>query len=235
MNPKSAKILFFDTGPIITLVMSRLIWILPELKKKYGGKFYITPAVKRELITRPMKIKRFEFEALQALKLIREGVLEIYDQVPQKMVNEFTTLANNTFKIKNKTLEIIQSGEMESIACALETNADAIVMDERTLRLFVENNKEMEKLLEIRFKKDVTVDTAKLNQFSEKLKGIKIIRSLELVGVAYKMGLLDSYIPKQKGGRDVLVDSILWATKYNGAAATEQEITEIKTFLLKNK
>jgi len=31
------KALFFDTGPIITLVMSRMVWILPELKKKYGG------------------------------------------------------------------------------------------------------------------------------------------------------------------------------------------------------
>ena len=78
------RVLFFDTGPIITLVMSRLVWILPELKKQFGGKFYITPAVKRELVTRPMDIKRYEFEALEALKLIKEGVLETYDKVPEK-------------------------------------------------------------------------------------------------------------------------------------------------------
>ncbi len=29
------RIIFFDTGPIITLIMSRLEWILPELKKKF--------------------------------------------------------------------------------------------------------------------------------------------------------------------------------------------------------
>ena len=56
-----SKILFFDAGPIITLVMSRLIGILPDLKKKMNGKFYITPAVHKELIERPLMIKRFEF------------------------------------------------------------------------------------------------------------------------------------------------------------------------------
>ncbi|MBU0457232.1 MAG: hypothetical protein ABH824_02880 [Nanoarchaeota archaeon] len=229
------KILFFDTGPIITLVMSRLIWILPKLKEKYGGKFYITPAVKRELIERPMTIKRFEFEALQSLKLIEDGVLEVYDKVPQKKVNELINLANSSFKIKSKNLDIIQSGEMEIVACALETNADAIIMDERTLRLFIENNKEMEKLLEIRFKKDVVADRERMDKFSQQLKGTKILRSIELVSTAYKMGLLDQYIPKLKGGREILIDSVLWTTKYNGCAVTQHEIEEIKNYLLADK
>ena len=46
-------ILFFDAGPVISLVMSRLAWLLPDLKKQFGGKFYITPAVKNELVDRP--------------------------------------------------------------------------------------------------------------------------------------------------------------------------------------
>ena len=39
------KILFFDAGPVITLIMSRLSWILPELKKQFKGKFYLTPSL----------------------------------------------------------------------------------------------------------------------------------------------------------------------------------------------
>ncbi|MEK6899572.1 MAG: hypothetical protein AABX05_00455, partial [Nanoarchaeota archaeon] len=93
------RIIFFDTGPIITLIMSRLEWILPELKKKFGGKFYITPAVKKELITRPMDIKRFEFEALQAMKLLRDGVLEVYENIPLKDISRLNNLANNSFKV----------------------------------------------------------------------------------------------------------------------------------------
>lgn len=215
--------------------MSRLTDLLPKLKEKYGGKFYITPAVEKELITRPMSIRRFEFEALQTQKLIRDGVLEIYTKVPQNKVRELIDLANSSFKINDKTLDVIQSGEIESVACALETNADAIVMDERTLRLFIENNKEMNKLLEKRFNQPITVDTKKMDEFSRRLSGVKIIRSIELVSVAYKLGFLNSYIPPQKNGKEILLDSVLWATKYNGAAVTEQEVDEIKKYLLSNK
>ena len=225
--------LFFDTGPIITLVMSGLSGILPELKKKFGGKFYITPSVKRELVTRPMDIKRYEFEAMQALKLIKDGVLEVYDDVSTKEVNRLHTMANSSFQIDDQNMEVIQSGEIESVVCALKAGAEAMVMDERTLRLFIENNKEMKALLERRFNKTVSVDKENMNNFSKELGGIKIIRSIELIGVAYKMGLLDSYVPNQKDGRKALLEAVLWAAKYNGSAVTEHEVEEIKDFLLK--
>ena len=227
------KALFFDTGPIITLVMSRLVWILPELKKQFGGKFYITPAVKRELVTRPMDIKRYEFEALEALKLIKDGILEVYDDVPEKEVARLHALANSSFKLDNQNMEVVQSGEIESVVCALDAEAEAMIMDERTMRLFIENNKEMKALLERRFNKTVSIDKENMNNFSKELGGIKIIRSIELIGVAYKMGLLDTYLPTQKDGRQTLVEAVLWAAKYNGAAVTEHEVEEIRDFLLK--
>lgn len=226
------KALFFDTGPIITLVMSRLVGILPELKKKYGGKFYITPSVKRELVTRPIDIKRFEFEALQALKLIKDGILEVYEDIPEKEVSRLHTLANTSFQIGDKNMEVVQSGEIESVVCALQCGAEAIVMDERTMRLFIEDNKEMKALLERRFQQTVSVDANKMKQFSKELGSIKIIRSVELIGVAYKMGLLDTYLPEQKNGREMLLEAVLWAAKYNGAAVTEEEVEEIKEYLL---
>src|SRR3989338_5830007 len=114
------KILFFDAGPIITLVMSRLIWLLPELKKQMNGRFYITPAVKKELIERPLTVKRFEFEALQVSKLIRDGIIEVYDKVPTNTVHNLITLANSSFSINGKNMDIIQAGEMESVACVLQ-------------------------------------------------------------------------------------------------------------------
>ncbi len=243
MAEANNKTLFFDAGPVISLVMSRLMWILPELKKKFNGKFYITPAVQRELVERPLTIRRFEFEALQVLKLIREGVLEIYNNVPQKKVQELQSLANTSFQLNGSSMDILQSGEMESVAAALELKA-VVVMDERTLRLFIENREEMKKLLENRFQKTVSVDKAKMNLFSSSLQGLTIIRSIELVGVAYKLGLLDPYIPpakEQLGGRvgkeeeerkKILLDSVLWAVKYNGCAVTEHEIEEIKEYLL---
>ena len=68
-----------------------------------------------------------------------------------------------------------------------------------------------------------------------KMKNVSIIRSIELAGIAYKLGFLNEYIPKRKYGKNVLVDAILWAVKYNGCAVTEHEIEEIKQYLLEGK
>lgn len=226
------KALFFDTGPIISLVMSGLVWILKPLKERFRGGFYITPGVQRELVERPLKVRRFEFEALQVVKLIREGVLEVYGEVPYREVEELEELADSSFKVRKKNLDIVQSGEIEAVASAGKMRAEGVVMDERTLRLFIENNKEMEKLLEIRFREDVVPDWDKIREFSKRVEGIKIIRSIELVGTAYKLGILNEYIPQLAKGKEILLDSVLWATKFNGCAVTGQEIEEMKKFLL---
>ncbi len=226
------KIIFFDAGPVISLVMSRLDWILPELKKRFKGRFYITPAVKYELVERPITVKRFQFEALQVLKLIRDGVFEVYQDVPQEKARQLESLADSSFRIGKKYIDLMQRGEMESVASALKTGAAAVVIDERTLRLFIENPAEMKKLLERRFRRDVVPIAGAMKQFSQQLKSITIIRSVELAAAAYRLGLLDSYLPEGKLRKELLVESVLWATKFNGCAVTEQEVGEIEECLL---
>ena len=227
------KILFFDAGPVITLVMARLAWILPELKKRFGGKFYITPAVKYELVDRPLTVRRFEFEALEVMKMIRDGIFEMYEKVPNTKVSVLKKLANSAFTMQNRTMDVLQAGEVESVASALQEKNAGVVMDERTLRLLIESNKDMKSLLERRFKKDVSVNLTKMNEFSQNFKNVPITRSIELVSVAYNLGLLDSYLPKRRDAKSTLLDAVLWATKFNGCAVTEHEIEEIKQFLLK--
>lgn len=221
------NILFFDAGPVISLILARMDWILPKLKQQFGGRFCITPAVKMELVDRPISVHRFQFEALQVIRHIREGTLEVYDNVPQKKAAQLISLANSTFSINGKTMDILQAGEVESAACALDTGAP-VVMDERTLRLFVEKATQMKSLLESRFQQHVEVDLQTMKQFSELVKGVSIIRSVELVAVAYKLGLLASYVPDGKRGKETLLDAVLWAVKYGGCAVTEHEMEELK-------
>ncbi len=223
--------LFFDTGPIISLTMSKLDWVLPSLKKQFSGNFYITPAVYRELIERPLTMKRFEFEALHVMKMVREGLFEVYTKVPKRQVGSFISLANNSFLIDGKPLDIIQEGEMESIMCALQEKAAGLVMDERTLRLLIEDTAGITTLLEARFQQKVVADKEKVIPLSKSLSGIPIVRSLELVAAAYKMGLLKSYVPPGKGGEDILLDAVLWTVKYNGCAVIGEEIDEMKRIL----
>ena len=229
------KVLFFDAGPVISLVMSRLHWLLPLLKKKFGGRFYITPGVKTELVDRPLSIHRFAFEALQVQKLISEGVLEVYPKVPWNKVHQLFLLANHSFFIHDKDIDVLQEGEMESIACARETKAAGMGMDERTLRFFIENPSSLGHLLAHRFQATVTTNTKNVQGFSQQLQGIPIIRSVELVSLAYQMGLLDDYIPPQKNGREILLDAVLWTVKTSGCAVTEEEVEDLKGLLLKKK
>lgn len=228
----SEKIIIFDSGPIISLAMARLLWILDPLKKRFGGRFYIPPKVKEELVTKPLQIKRFGFEALQVMKLIREGVLEVYSEVPQQEIEELMSIANRAFSIKGKRLEIVQEGEMEAVAIYRRLNADALVMDERTMRLLIENHQEVRSLLEYRFKQKVSADLQTAQKFDQQLGEIKVIRSIELVIAAYKYGILDGYIPKLKEGKKILLDAVLWNVKFNGCAVTGKEIEEIEKYLL---
>ncbi|MAG73922.1 hypothetical protein CL620_06410 [archaeon] len=211
--------------------MSRLSWILPHLKKQFGGTFYITPAVKFELIDRPLTMNRFKFEALQVMKLIRDGVLAVYPDVPNDEVKRLSTIANNSFSMRGKSMDIIQKGEIESVICAKKLGA-SVVIDERTVRLFIERSAGMKRLLKSRFRRNVEPNQQKIQEFTSYFKGLTIIRSIELVSIAYKMKLLDTYIPNGKNGKNILVDSILWATKFNGCAVTNHEVEEISQFLL---
>ena len=225
------KALFFDSGPIITLIMSRMCFILPKLKEVYGGKFYITPAVKHELVDRPLEIKKYQFEALQVLRLIRTGVLEVYEDVPKTKVKEYFKLANKSFYLDKKSVDLIQEGEIQSLVCAQEINADGIVMDERTLRMFIEEDEVMVQLLEKRFNKTLISHKNNIHKFKEKVSGIKILRSIELVSVAFQKGLFDVYIPNMEDGKKKLAEAILWTVKFNGCSASNEEVELIKELI----
>jgi len=226
----ATKTIFFDAGPIITLVMARLAWILPPLKKQFGGEFYITPAVKYELIDRPLTVKRFQFEALEVSKMVREGLIKIYPSVNDSEVSKIKKLVNGSFSMRGRNMDVLQEGEVQSITAAKNINS-SIVMDERTLRLLIENNKRMKSLLERRFHGKVVANLDRINKFSNEFKQVNIIRSVELIGIAFKMGLLDDYILKRRNGTDILLNAVLYAARYNGCAVTDHEIEELKDFL----
>ena len=158
--------------------------------------------------------------------------MTVYSGLSSSQVKKLSNLADNSFKIGAKPIDLVQEGEMESIVGALEVNAQ-LVIDERTLRLLIENSAHLNLVLESRFQKKVSKNSVNIKQFIQIVKDISIFRSAELLAVAYKLGLLNSYLPQRKDGKTLLIDSVLWAVKYNGCAITEQEIAEIKQELLK--
>jgi len=218
------KTLVFDTSSIITIAMSGLMDPIRELKKRFAGDFYITPSVKVELVDNPLKTKRFALEAMLISKLIEEGFFKVSKP---KDFNKLMKYANSCFYAHEHSIKIVHLGEMESLAMAVEINADAYVVDERTTRLLVENPSKLRELLERKLHTSVRMDKDAVKEFGKMVKGIKIIRSTEMVFVAYEKGYLDNYIPSRYLRKNQ-VDAILWGMRLKGCAISTEEIEKAK-------
>ena len=228
------KQIIFDAGPLISLTTNNLLWIIKELSKKYKGKFVITEAVKRELVDKPLSTKKYKFEALQFIPYITSNTINLKTNVKglKKRTEILSKLGNSIFEAKGKTIKIVHDGELESLALYSLEGADALIMDERVTRMLIEEPKRLGKRLREKLHTNIIVKEDKLNKFKEQLGNINIIRSVELVTIAFEMGLLKRYIPNSskiyvKNLRKTLIEAILWGVKLNGCAVSQDEITEI--------
>ena len=222
------KSLIFDAGPVISLAMNNLLWALEPLKKKFNGKFYLTEAVRKELVDRPLETKKFKFEAIQVEKLIENGVLDI---IENNFIREKTpgllNIANEIFKAYNNYIKIVHYAEMSVIAASITLSADAIVIDEKTTRFLIENPKMIVEILKKTLHTPISINESNLKEFNAVVKDVKTIRSIELVTIAYERGLLDNYVTKLPDARKNLLESVLWGVKLNGCAVSKEEIEQI--------
>ncbi|MBT3985836.1 hypothetical protein HOD38_04450 [archaeon] len=223
------KSLVFDSSTIITLAMNNLLWLLKPLRKKFRGEFYIPLSVKKEIIDTPLKSKKFKFEALQVLKVIREGDLKIYDDSKlASKTKELVRLMNKIFSSGNKDLKVLHEGEVSALVLAQELGSQAVVIDERTTRMLLERPFELGDYLKRKLHRDIFVNRKVLDRFSKEFKSLRIIRSVELGLVAYELGLLDRYIPDKKLGNEKdLLDAFLWGAKLRGCAVSVSEINSL--------
>jgi len=222
------KSLVFDTGPLISLAMNNLVWILKPLKRKFKGKFYIPMYVKKELIDTPLKSKKFKFEAIRILKYIEDKTIEVID-IPEieRQSLELMKVANRCFYAHDHPIKVVHDGEIETIGAALFLKSNAIVVDERTTRSLIENPLFIQKVLQRKLHTKVEADKGQIKNLSKELKGLNVIRSVELAMIAYESGLLDKYMPDMKEPKKNLVDAVLWALKLYGCSVSKQEIDNI--------
>src|SRR3989338_9554982 len=189
------KTIVFDTGPIISLTLNNLCHILDELKKKTDVVFYIPPKVKRELVDRSIETRKFKFEALQVLYHIKKGTIYVYDNKNlHPKAKYLLDLANSCYSIDRRNVEIVHYAEMQAVAAALILNAPVVVIDERTTRLLIEDPKRLHKILMHKLNPRVVPNMKNIGIFRNEMKNLKVIRSAEIVAIAYEKGLLDKYI-----------------------------------------
>lgn len=222
------KLLLFDAGPVISLTTNNLLWLAPKLKEKFGGDFAITAGVHGELVKKPLETKKFKFEAIQVQRMVEDKIFTILDS-PSIRANaeKIQTVANSIFRVRRQPLSILQLGEVQTIAAAMQFNAAAIVCDERITRTLIESPHSLRELYERRLHEKVEMDEHRLHEFQSIVKGIKIIRSVELITIAYELGLLNEFIVNVPNAKRELLDSLLWGVKLHGAAISEDEIAQI--------
>jgi len=221
------KAIIFDASTLISFAMNGLLDKIVKLKESFNGKFLITKEVEYEIVKRPIKIKRFELEALKLDQLIKDKILEFPDSFGEndKEISEKTQqlldLANKTFQKKDKDLHLIDLGETSCLVLSkmlTEKNIpNLLAIDERTTRMLCEKPENLKKLLQKKNKATITYKKENLKYF----QGFKIIRSTELGYIAYKKGLI-----KLKG--NLVLDALLYALKFKGCSISGDEIEEIK-------
>jgi len=219
---KGKKALIFDSSPIITLALNNLLDILPKLKKISKAKFFITPQVKRESIETPLKIKRFELEALMISKLIEDGTIEVINPIGlESATQKVLEMANNAYISEKETIKLVHVGEASCFAAKnLLLDYDcALVIDERTARVIAENPENLRELLQKKLHRPVSM----LGRNVDFFKSTKIMRSSELALIAYKNKLIE--LPASP---IVAVDALLYGVKLNGCSISYEEIEQMK-------
>lgn len=224
------KALVFDTSTIISLSLNNLLYLLPELKHRFQGQFFITDSVKKEIIDKPINSKKFKLEALQIHQLILNNTIEIYGQQIEKQTQHLLNLCNNLFKAQNHFIHLVDKAEVESLALANLLKATYVV-DERTMRMLIESPQELKDIFEKKLHTKITINNENLKELQKEIH-VNIIRSSELITAAYSLGLMKNLTDKdhlaQYNLKRELLDGLLWGLRLNGCSISSKEIDEIE-------
>ncbi|MCK5138428.1 MAG: hypothetical protein KAK00_10345 [Nanoarchaeota archaeon] len=230
------KSVILDSGPVITLALNNLLWLLESVKEKYKMNFYITEPVKKEIVDNPLTTKKFKFEALQVLNLIDKGIIELIDDTKIiEKTESLLDLADNCYKARTKPLKLVHFAEMSVISAALLYKADAIMIDERTTRYFLERPNKLRNVLSHKLHTKVEINNRTLSELRKQTKGVKIIRSAEFVMVAFEKGLIDKFLLDIPDSRKTLIEGLLWGLKLSGCAISTKDLEKVLGLELKAK
>lgn len=225
---KLNKAMIFDAGALITISMNGLDKELRALKNIFDGAFLITRQVKKEVIDKPLTIKNFELEALRTKKLLEDKIIELAEDygVDDNSITikteELMEIANSFFMSPKEPVKLLHIGEASCLALSSiltkKNIKNVIVIDERTARMLIEKPENLRELLIRKLHTNIRLVKNNFNYF----KDFQVIRSAELIYVAWKRGLVDL-----KNGT-FLLDALLYAVKSKGCAISHEEIEEIK-------
>lgn len=207
-----------DSSSIISMAINCMSTIMGEL----GVEFVVSPEVYDEVITRPSNSKRYMLESIRIKKLFNEGVIKVESPSPA-LTRQIMDVSNSVYHMHKQNIKLIHLGEAAALALAKEINADAFLIDERTMRMVLEDPEQLKVVLSSQVNHGVDIDYKQLELFKALVPNIKLIRSCEVAAVAYEKGVLGKALGD---GRKEAFLSVLYALKFSGCSISWDEIEE---------
>jgi len=205
----------FDTGPLISLSNTCLLEALNYLPSE----LYITPTVYREVYVHPRRKRIYAWSAERIGELIgRKIFVHTLSAADLSTVEHLDRVLNSVFYSSRGPIRILQRGELEAVVLAQRLDK-ILAMDERTLRLIIEDPEQLRARLARKLHGWVKVNKERLERARELIRDIFVVRSVDIVAYAYEKGFLHD-----KKDPVAALRAALYALKYNGCAVSEEEI-----------
>ncbi len=212
------KRLICDSSSLISMAMNCMLPLIVELSE--SADFIITQTVYDEIITNPERGGHHRMGPLQFRALLKNGIMKVEKADPGE-ADRILGISNSIYYARHRPLTIIQRGEAEALALA--NDGDALLVDERTLRFLIEDPDNLKELLQYRMHKGVTMDRDRRKMFQSYCQGVSMIRSSEIVAVAYERGILEKYFC---GEKRQMLEACLWALKFKGCSLSAEDIND---------
>lgn len=217
-NPNS---IVCDSSSLISLTETGLLGALIMLKPMMKGKIMITEGVIDETINKPIKQPQYAFSAIRIKRALKSGVFSIakyrmntYDRILRTTNNMFYT---------DRPFHLVNHGEAEMLAAAMDNGVKFVLIDERTTRMLIESPLELKNHIENEFNVRININEGLFNEFKKLTENIKIIRSTEIVALAKEK----KYFRKFKDMEKEAYRAALYALKFKGCSISFEEIEEM--------
>ncbi len=217
------KKLVFDSSSLISLSEKCFVNVLGKLAEQKNIEFFIPKHVLEETVNNPIKIKKFGLNAIRIRTAINNGWIKVAKQKnTEKLAQKIAEITTNICYAQNTPMEIIHRGEIEALALTKTLQADALIIDERTTRMLIEEPQNLLKLLEFRTGKKIKFDQRKVFEVQKIAGRMGILRSSEIIAIAYEKNCFVNELEHTKAS----LKAALFSVKYAGCAVTEKEIEE---------
>lgn len=218
------KQIVFDSSSLISLSSSCLFNAMGKMFNELGLQGVISRAVELESVINPLKVKRLELSATRIKHGIDQGWITVVglNKKEQLEANKLMLKANNCFYTSTGSIALFHRGEAEALLLTEKRRAIALAVDERTTRMFLEEPERLRRLIERRQERRIQKNQRLINELLERFKELKIVRSSELVALAFEKGFLEQEIGLGKKA----LEAALYSLKYQGCALSSTEIEE---------